>query len=71
MIDVEFRAAPGGALGAGVPRGRGIEKDGGAHGDGPVEAVIEAIKQVTDKPLLRLRDFDLEALSGGADAQAR
>ena len=40
-------------------------------GDGPVEAVIEAIKTLTDKPTLRLKDYDLEAVSGGADAQGK
>ena len=72
MIDVEFRGGSEVAPWARVfMEVAGVEKTAEHTGDGPVEAVIEAIKQLTDKPLLKLRDFDLEAISGGADAQAK
>jgi 2-isopropylmalate synthase len=48
-----------------------VEKSAEAGGDGPVEAVIEAIKALVDKPLLKLVDYELSAVSGGADAQGR
>jgi len=78
LIEVEFRGGVAGPTGNDVvPWARlsldvdGIEKSAESTGGGPVEAVIEAIKMLTDKPLLRLRDFDLEAISGGADAQGK
>jgi 2-isopropylmalate synthase len=49
----------------------GVEKKSEAHGDGPVEALIEAIKQILDKPNLKLVDYELSALSKGADAQGK
>jgi 2-isopropylmalate synthase len=49
----------------------GVEKKAEAHGDGPVEALIEAIKVILDKPNLKLCDYELSALSKGADAQGK
>jgi 2-isopropylmalate synthase len=49
----------------------GVEKKAEAHGDGPVEALIEAIKLILDKPHLKLKDYELSALSSGADAQGK
>ena len=72
LVDVEFRGGSEVAPWARVfLEVGGIEKSAESTGDGPVEAVIEAIKTITDKPLLRLKDFDLEAISGGADAQGK
>ncbi len=50
--------------------------DGQAHtseatGNGPVNAVIEAIRQATNNNEVTLEDYRLTALTGGADAQAR
>ncbi|MBN1654803.1 MAG: 2-isopropylmalate synthase [Deltaproteobacteria bacterium] len=42
-----------------------------ATGNGPVNAVIEAIRQATDNDSVTLEDYGLTALTGGADAQAR
>jgi 2-isopropylmalate synthase len=42
-----------------------------ATGDGPVEAVMEAIKSIVEKPQLSLKDYELSAVSGGADAQGK
>jgi 2-isopropylmalate synthase len=40
-----------------------------AQGNGPVNAVIEALKQCTDNPGVKLEEYHLDALSGGSDAQ--
>jgi len=40
-------------------------------GDGPVNAAIEAIKQVTGKRNTHVRDYQLSAVSRGSDAQGR
>jgi 2-isopropylmalate synthase len=40
-----------------------------ATGNGPVNAVIEALKQCTGNPDVRLEEYHLDALSGGSDAQ--
>jgi 2-isopropylmalate synthase len=72
LVDVEFRGgseiAPWARVFMAID---GVEKSAESTGDGPVEAVIEAVKTITDKPNLRLRDYDLEAVSGGADAQGK
>ena len=49
----------------------GVEQSAETNGDGPVEAVVEAIKLITDAPSVRLRDYELDAVSGGADAQGQ
>jgi 2-isopropylmalate synthase len=49
----------------------GAERGTEARGDGPVEALIEAVKQLVEKPELKLRDYELSALSSGADAQGK
>jgi len=49
----------------------GTEKTAEQSGDGPVEAIISAIKQITDKPSLTLRDYELSAVSSGEDAQGK
>jgi len=72
MVDVEFRG--GSEV---VPWARvflevdGVEQSAETNGDGPVEAVIEAIKLIIARPSVRLRDYELDAVSGGADAQGR
>jgi len=72
LVDVEFRG--GSEV---TPWARvylevdGVEKSAESTGDGPVEAVVEAIKTLTDKPSLSLKEYDLEAISGGADAQGK
>jgi 2-isopropylmalate synthase len=40
-----------------------------AEGNGPVNAVIEALKQCTENTGVRLEEYHLDALSGGSDAQ--
>jgi 2-isopropylmalate synthase len=42
-----------------------------ATGNGPVNAVIEALKQCTDNPNVRLEEYHIDALSGGSDAQGK
>lgn len=49
----------------------GVERSAESTGDGPVEALIEAIKVMTGKTELRLKDYELSALSSGADAQGK
>ena len=72
LVDVEFRGGSEVAPWARVfLEVDGVERHAECGGDGPVEAVIEAIKTLTDKPTLRLKDYDLEAISGGADAQGK
>ncbi|MDB4990213.1 MAG: 2-isopropylmalate synthase [Myxococcaceae bacterium] len=72
LVDVEFRGGseiePWARVFLEVD---GVERSAESSGDGPVEAVIEAIKLLADKPALRLRDYNLEAVSGGADAQGK
>ncbi|MDB4972368.1 MAG: 2-isopropylmalate synthase [Myxococcaceae bacterium] len=72
LVDVEFRGGsevePWARVFLEVD---GVERTAEAGGDGPVEAVIEAIKAITEKPALVLKDYDLEAVSGGADAQGK
>jgi 2-isopropylmalate synthase len=72
LVDVEFRG--GSEV---VPWARvfleidGVEQSAETNGDGPVEAVIEAIKQIAGRPSVRLRDYEVDAVSGGADAQGK
>jgi 2-isopropylmalate synthase len=47
------------------------EHSADSTGNGPVNAVIEAIKQATNTTSVTLEDYKLSALTGGADAQAR
>jgi len=42
-----------------------------AAGNGPVHAVIQALKGCTDNENVVMRDFRIHAISGGADAQGR
>ncbi len=72
LVDVEFRGGSEVSPWARVfLEIDGVERSAESSGDGPVEAVIEAVKIITDKPGLRLKDYDLEAVSGGADAQGK
>jgi 2-isopropylmalate synthase len=72
LVDVEFRGGSEIEPWARVfIEADGVERSAESTGDGPVEAVIEAIKIITDKPTLVLKDYDLEAISGGADAQGK
>jgi 2-isopropylmalate synthase len=72
LVDVEFK---GGSEVSPFARVflevEGKERSAEHHGDGPVEAIISAIKEIADKPNVRLKDFELSALSGGADAQGK
>jgi 2-isopropylmalate synthase len=47
----------------------GAEHIAEATGNGPVNAVIEALKQCTDNSGVRLEEYHIDALSGGSDAQ--
>jgi 2-isopropylmalate synthase len=72
LVDVEFRGGSEVEPWARVfVEINGVEARGEAHGDGPVEAVMEAIKTLANKPNLRLTEFELSAVSGGTDAQGR
>jgi 2-isopropylmalate synthase len=72
MVDVEFRGGSEVAPWARVfLEIDGVEQSAETNGDGPVEAVIEAIKLIIGRPGIRLRDYELDAVSGGADAQGR
>jgi 2-isopropylmalate synthase len=72
LIDVEFKggseAQPFARVFLEVD---GVEKNAEHTGDGPVEALISAIRQITDKPNVRLEQYELSAVSGGADAQGK
>jgi 2-isopropylmalate synthase len=39
-------------------------------GNGPVNAVVNALKQVTGHTEVQMREFHIEALGSGSDAQA-
>ncbi len=69
LVDVEFRGGsevqPWARVFLEVD---GVERSAETSGDGPVEALIEAIKLIADKPELKLRDYELSAPSSGADA---
>jgi 2-isopropylmalate synthase len=72
LVDVEFRGGSEVAPWARVfLEIDGVEQSAETNGDGPVEAVIEAIKLIAGRPSVRLRDYELDAVSGGADAQGR
>jgi 2-isopropylmalate synthase len=72
LVDVEFRGGSEVEPWARVfLEVEGTERSAESSGDGPVEALIEAIKLITDKPELKLRDYELSALSSGADAQGK
>jgi 2-isopropylmalate synthase len=47
----------------------GVDHDCEATGNGPVNAVIEALKQCTENTGVRLEEYHIDALSGGSDAQ--
>jgi 2-isopropylmalate synthase len=47
----------------------GAEHETEAQGNGPVNAVIEALKQCTGNADVRLEEYHIDALSGGSDAQ--
>jgi len=49
----------------------GVERSSEQSADGPVEAIISAIKELADKPNLVLKDYELSALSSGEDAQGK
>jgi 2-isopropylmalate synthase len=72
LVDVEFRGGSEVAPWARVfLEIDGVEQSAETNGDGPVEAVIEAIKLIAARPSVRLKDYELDAVSGGADAQGR
>jgi 2-isopropylmalate synthase len=72
LVDVEFRGGSETEPFARVfMEVDGKECHAEASGDGPVEALIEAIKQLVDKPSLKLESYELSAVSGGADAQGK
>ena len=72
LVDVEFRGGSEVEPWARVfLEVEGTERSAESSGDGPVEALIEAIKLIADKPELKLRDYELSALSSGADAQGK
>jgi 2-isopropylmalate synthase len=72
LVDVEFRGGSEVEPWARVfLEVEGVERSSESSGDGPVEALIEAIKLIADKPELKLRDYELSALSSGADAQGK
>jgi 2-isopropylmalate synthase len=54
-----------------IVRFEGQERAAEATGNGPVSAAIEAIKQCIGKDTIALQDYQLNALTGGTDAQAR
>jgi 2-isopropylmalate synthase len=72
LVDVEFR---GGSETPPFARVflevEGTEKSAEATGEGPVEALIEAIKRIVEKPDLTLELYELSAISSGADAQGK
>jgi 2-isopropylmalate synthase len=72
LVDVEFRGGSEVAPWARVfLEIDGVEQSAETNGDGPVEAVVEAIKLIAGRPSVRLKDYELDAVSGGADAQGR
>ncbi|MFT3927184.1 MAG: 2-isopropylmalate synthase [Myxococcales bacterium] len=72
LVNVEFKGGSETAPWARVTIAvEGVETSREATGDGPVEAVMEAIKGIADKPELSLKDYELSAVSGGADAQGK
>jgi 2-isopropylmalate synthase len=72
LVDVEFRGGSETQPWARVfLEVDGVESSGESTGDGPVEAVTEAIKMLCGKPNVRVKDYELSAVSGGADAQGR
>jgi 2-isopropylmalate synthase len=52
-----------------VVRWDGQDHECEATGNGPVNAVIEALKQCTGNAGVKLEEYHLDALSGGSDAQ--
>lgn len=72
LIDVEFKGGSEAEPWARVfMEVQGVERSQESTGDGPVNAAIEAIKQLTGKQAVRLQDYELSAVSGGSDAQGR
>jgi 2-isopropylmalate synthase len=49
----------------------GEEREHEANGNGPVNAVIQALKECTGNASVNLEDYRIDALSGGSDAQGR
>jgi 2-isopropylmalate synthase len=49
----------------------GKEHSHEAHGNGPVNAVVQALKECTGNDGVTLEDYRIDALSGGSDAQGR
>ncbi len=72
LIDVEFK---GGSEVQPFARVfleiEGVERSAEQSADGPVEAIISAIKELAGKPNLVLKDYELSALSSGEDAQGK
>ena len=72
LIDVEFKGGSEAEPWARVfMEIQGVEKSAESTGDGPVNAAIEAVKQLTGKTVVRLQDYELSAVSGGSDAQGK
>ena len=71
-VDVEFKGGSEAEPWARVfMEIQGVEKSAESTGDGPVNAAIEAVKQLTGKTAVRLQDYELSAVSGGSDAQGK
>jgi 2-isopropylmalate synthase len=49
----------------------GTERTHEANGNGPVNAVVQALKECTGNETVLLEDYRIDALSGGSDAQGR
>ena len=49
----------------------GVEHTHEANGNGPVNAVVQAMKECTGNDDVLLEDYRIDALSGGSDAQGR
>jgi 2-isopropylmalate synthase len=72
LVSLEFRSGTNSVPWAKTTvRFEGQERSSEATGNGPVSAVIEAIKQCTGSSAITLHDYQLQALTGGSDAQAR
>jgi 2-isopropylmalate synthase len=72
LVSLEFRSGTGAEPWARVRLRIGEEeRTAEATGNGAVNAVILAIKQCSDNDAAVLEEYRLDALTGGADAQAR
>ena len=72
LVSIEFKSGTNtDPWSKAVVRFDGEQHTAEATGNGPVNAVIEAIRQCTNNSSVTLEDYRLTALTGGADAQAR